>query len=88
MRTSLDAKDFGLPSRTVIEQVDVKTVALVIKRKSRIIMADGRKILGKVETIKTVQPEWQVVLETTAPVCSKTLVFLEEAGVQVRLGKE
>lgn len=83
MRTTLAAKEFGLPSRTVIEQIDDKTIALVMKRKSRIIMADGRKIKEKVESIKALQPEMQVVLEITAPVCSKTSTFLGDAGIQI-----
>ena len=43
MAKNIDPKEFDLASRTILEQIDAKTIAIVIKRKSRIIMADGRK---------------------------------------------
>ena len=76
-------KQFGLHPRTILEQVGEHTIALVINRKSRIIMTDGRKIAEKAQKIKTVKPEITVVLKTTAPICSKTKTFLEDAGIQV-----
>jgi hypothetical protein len=79
----LSPKEFGLPRRTVLEQVDESTVAIVINRKSRIIMADGRKILEKFEKIKKIRPSCIVALKTTAPVCSKTVQFLETEGIQL-----
>lgn len=83
---TLDPIRFVLPSRTVIEQVDDHTIAIVISRKSRIIMADGQKILDKAAAIQAASPPVTVALKTTAPVCSKTKVFLEEAGVRVLSG--
>ena len=74
MNTKLDPKEFGLPPRTVVEQVDGDTIALVIDRKSRIIMADGKKILEKLRKIRSTQPLINIALKTTAPVCSKTKV--------------
>lgn len=79
----IDPKDFGLPPRTLIEQVDKSTVALVINRKSRIIMADGRKLLEKAESIRQAMPGVSVVLKTTAPVCGKTKKFLAEEGLAI-----
>ena len=79
----LDPKQYGLPSRTVLEQVSMDCIALVIDRKSRIIMADGRKIVEKAERIKNVLPEVTVILKTTAPVCSKTVRFLQEKDIDV-----
>ncbi len=80
---AVDPKKFGLHYRTVLQQLDPGTLALVMDRKSRIIMADGRKILEKIEKIQQVQPETRVVLKTSAPVCSKTLALLKEHGVAV-----
>ena len=74
---------YSLPAKTALEQVDANTIALVINRKSRIILADGRKILEKANRIKGVTPSTTVILKTTAPVCGKTKSFLEDAGVQV-----
>ncbi len=65
------------------EQVDPKCYTIVIDRKSRIIMADGRKIAEKAGKIKATEPGAEVVLKTTAPVCSKTLAFLAELGIAI-----
>ena len=79
----LDPKEFGLPHRTVIEQIDGDTIALVINRKSRIIMADGKKILEKLSKIKEDQPTMSIALRAAAPICSKTKNFLESHGVKL-----
>ena len=81
----LSPKKFGLPARTVIEQIDGDTIAIVIDRKSRIIMADGRKILEKIQKIKESCPNSGFALKTTAPVCSKTRSYLETEGIQIIL---
>ncbi len=47
MSNIIDPKQFGLPPRTVLEQIDDSTMALVVNRKSRIIMKDGEKIVEK-----------------------------------------
>ena len=44
----IDPTSLGLPSRTTVEEIDSNTLAIVIQRKSRIIMADGIKILALV----------------------------------------
>ncbi len=80
----LSPKEFGIPARTIIEQTD-NTIAIVIDRKSRIIMADGKKILDKIQKIKQHYPISDFALKTTAPVCSKTRSFLEENNVKVSL---
>lgn len=46
-------------------------------------MADGKKILEKAQAIKSVQPAVKVALKATAPICSKTIKFLEEEGIQL-----
>ncbi len=79
----MNPKEFGLTARTVLDQLDETTVAIVIDRKSRIGMADGKKILEKVQKIKKVQPAMIIALKTTAPVCSKTQQFLEGEGVRL-----
>ena len=79
----LTAKQFGLPARTVLEQIDNNTIAIVINRKSRIIMADGKKIAEKAQKIQSIISSSAVVLKTTAPVCSKTVNYLQSAGVRV-----
>jgi hypothetical protein len=79
----LDPKKFGLHYSTVLEEIDEQTMALVMNRKSRIVMADGKKILDKVQKIQHKKPGVRVLLKTSAPVCSKTLALLAEQGVKV-----
>ena len=56
---------------------------LVINRKSRIIMKDAVTILKKAEKIKEKALNAWVVVETNAPVCSKSIKFLKENGISV-----
>lgn len=49
---NLDSKKFGLPVSTVLIELADDQITMVIDRKSRIIMADGRKILDKAVQIK------------------------------------
>ncbi|MBM9515198.1 hypothetical protein [Desulfogranum marinum] len=79
----LPPSEFGLPSKTVIEQIDKDTIAIVIDRKSRVIMKDGENILEKANMIKGYRPRAMFALKTTAPVCSKTKAFLEEEGILI-----
>lgn len=83
MRIKLSAKELGLSPRTVIEQLEEDRIALVMKRKSRIIMADGRNIVTKGARIRAVYPKVRVVLETNAPVCSKTIIYLKENNIEL-----
>jgi hypothetical protein len=83
MTEYLDPKTLGLPARTTVAQIDKNTLAIVIKRKSRIIMADGNKILAKAAQIKSARPGMNVSLKTTAPICSKTLQFFENNGLKL-----
>jgi len=78
-----DPKAYGLPARTVLERNEKDEFALIINRKSRIIMKDARTILKKAETIKEKKPGAVVSLKTTAPVCSKSIQFLEQNDIAV-----
>ena len=81
----IDPKKFGLSSKTVIEQISKNNLAIVISRKSRLIMSDGKKLLNKVEAIKGFQPKAKVILKISAPLCSKTKKFLEDRGIAVEI---
>ena len=83
MADMIDPKQFGIPKTTRIEKLDEKSLAILIDRKSRIIMADGRKVLDKSEKILSVLPQATIILKTSAPVCSKTIQFLKEKGILV-----
>ncbi len=79
----MDPKNFGLPARTVLEQLDERTIAIVVDRKSRILLKDGHKLVEKAEKIRHRLPEMSIKLKTTAPVCSKTVRYLKKEGVDV-----
>ena len=79
----IDSKKFGLPSRTVIQQISKNHFAFVISRKSRIIMSDGKKVLEKADKIKRIQPDSRISVKTSAPVCSKTIQFLKDNGIKI-----
>lgn len=84
MEIELDPKHYNLPARTKLEQYGDTTIAIALYRKSRIIMADGKKLLEKAELIQKKNPDLEVVVLTTAPVCSKTRAFLAENNIAVR----
>ena len=69
---SVDPLDYGLTSRTILESSGNNEVSIVINRKSRLIVADAKKILEKVEKIKEKAPYLRVSVKTNAPVCSKS----------------
>ena len=81
--TRLDPKRFGLHPRTVLMQDTDGRLFLVMDRKSRIIMKDARAVLDKVMKIRNEIPGADVALRTTAPVCSKSVRFLEDNGIAV-----
>jgi hypothetical protein len=81
----IDPKQFGLSSKTVIEQVSKNNFAIIISRKSRVIMADGKKLLAKAEAIKDLKSNAKVSLKISAPLCSKTKKFLEDHGISIEI---
>ena len=83
MNNTIDPKKFGLPGKTVIEDLGDNHYVLVVDRKSRFIMADGKKIIEKADKIKKVLPGIKVSLQSTAPVCSKTIRFLADHGIEL-----
>ena len=83
MKEQVDPKLYGLHPRTILMKTGSDKFVLEINRKSRIIMKDDKTILKRVETIKEHVPDAMVSLETTAPVCSKSIQFLNDNGVAV-----
>ena len=82
-KKKIDPKEFGLPAMTVIEELGKDQLVLVIDRKSRLIMTDGKRILAKATKIRESRPGCQLSLRTTALVCSKTKKFLEEQDIEI-----
>ena len=79
----LDPKKYGLSTRTVLIENEQKEIIIVINRKSRIIMKDGRKILENARKIQQKQNK-TISVRTGAPVCGKTKQYLQKKGIEVR----
>ena len=58
----LDPKTFNLNNRVVIEE-EKNTLTLVVNRKSRIIMKDGRRLLDQIRQIKKVSKKAVLILQ-------------------------
>ena len=81
----LDAKQLGVSPKTKI--IDHGAfIAIVVERKSRLIMKDGEKIIEKAKAIQKVK-NTPIYLQTSAPVCSKTKTHLEKHGVLIMVEK-
>ena len=83
MNKFIDPKLFSLPPSTKLKQVGSNQFDIIIQRKSSIIMKDGKGVVAKVDKIKHHVPKAKISLRTSAPVCSKTKVFLKERGISV-----
>jgi len=83
VNNQIDPKEFDINGKTVIELVGRNHYAIVISRKSRIIMADGRNLLEKFNLIKKAKPGSKLSLKTTTPVCSKTTAFLKDHKIDL-----
>lgn len=79
----LDPRQYGLPGRSRVIRLPDQTIALLVERKSRVIMADARKLLAKAGKIQEQEPQTKVALYSSAPICSKSKIFLEEQGIAV-----
>ncbi|BHH82187.1 hypothetical protein [Desulforhopalus sp. 52FAK] len=80
----LDPKAYNLPPRTKLAKIAEDTIGIIVDRKSRIIMSDGKKLFEKVQAIRDVAPSIKVSIVTTAPVCSKTRVFLKQSDIHLQ----
>jgi len=79
----IDAKQFGLTSRTIIEKKDENEFVIVKLRKSRIIMKDALKILDETKKIKAILPKAEVSLRCYDNICSKSTEFLNAEGIKI-----
>lgn len=75
------AEDLKLPPSMTLEQIDDNTFVLTIKRKSRIIMKDGRKLLEKIQKLWEQFPDARIEIRATAPICSKTRQYFIDKGL-------
>ena len=78
----IDPKVIGAPSRSLIGEDNSNHIYIIKNIKSRIIMKDGHKIVEAVKQIKN-KTNSSVSLATTAPVCSKTIKFLNKNDIKI-----
>ena len=78
----IEPKSIGIRSRIKILKKN-NLIIMEIDRKSRIIMKDGEKIRSNVDIIKN-NFNLPVELQTSAPVCSKTRIYLEKEDIKVK----
>ena len=81
---NINPKKYNLSSRISLQENSLKELCIVVKRKSRIIMKDGRRLLEIAEKIKQVEKNRKIKILSSAPVCSKTKVFLEEKDLFIQ----
>ena len=82
-KMKLDPKKYGLSTRVNLIENEKKEIILLIDRKSRIIMKDGRKILDRARKIQ-LQENKTIRVRTNAPVCRKTKQYLQNNGIEIR----
>ncbi|NOZ75739.1 MAG: hypothetical protein GXO90_10300 [FCB group bacterium] len=81
--TDLNPQDVGLSKRIRLVKNNAGHIALVLDRKSRVILKDGERILRIAAAVRSRWPEAQFSLITTAPVCSKTTHLLETHRISI-----
>ena len=79
----IDLMSYGLSVRSNILTRTDNSIAIVIDRKSRIIMKDYNRILHIVDTIQQKDGKRSFVVATSAPVCSKTTKALKEKNITI-----
>jgi len=80
----LESIKYGLSSRIKLFQNRKKEVFLVVDRKSRVVMKDGFRIVDIVKKVKKKEPNIGFYLKTSAPVCSKTKLYLKEQNILIK----
>ena len=69
---NIDPTQYNLSSRVDLRQDRSGDLLIVIDRKSRIIMKDGIRVLEMVKKINKTDPKKNILVRTSAPICSKT----------------
>jgi len=82
--TFIDPKTVGLSTKTKIGKLTEDEWYIVIDRKSRVIMKDGERVERIAAILKKRNPRRKVALATSAPVCSKTTVYLSARGISIK----
>ncbi len=79
----INPSEYGLSSRVKLIQISKDNIAIVKKRKSRIIMKDGIIISKIASQILDKFPKLKISLVISGPICSKTVRYLEGYEIKV-----
>ena len=77
------AEIYELPKRTQLIQLDENSIGLIKKRKSRIIMKDGKQIVDIANQIRKKDNTKNILLIISGPICSKTIKYLQENKIGI-----
>ena len=80
----IDPKRYNLSPRLNLQQNELNELFITIDRKSRVVMKDAHKILEMVNRIHSIEKDRHVSVLTSAPVCSKTRIFLSDNSISVK----
>ena len=81
---NIDATQYNLSSRVDLRQDHSGDLLIIIDRKSRIIMKDGIRVLEMVKKINKTDPKKNILVQTSAPICSKTKKLLLENSIMIK----
>ena len=81
---NIDPALFNISSRTKLFMDDLGNINMLIERKSRIIIKDGKKIIAISKKIKSINEKNRLTVFTSAPVCSKTKGLLEKNKIYIK----
>ncbi len=82
MRKEILASKFGLSNRVKL-LIEDNSIIIVKQRKSRIIMKDSKQILDIANKIITQEPNKEIKLLISGPICSKSIKFLNENNINI-----
>ena len=80
----IDPRRYNLSPRLNLQQNKLNELFIIIDRKSRVIMKDAHRILEMVNRIQSIEKDRYVSVLTSAPVCSKTRIFLSDNSIPVK----
>tara|TARA_B100001079_G_C16303359_1_gene466573 strand:+ start:415 stop:681 length:267 start_codon:yes stop_codon:yes gene_type:complete len=80
----IDPRRYNLSPRLNLQQNKLNELFIIIDRKSRVVMKDAHRILEMVNRIQSIEKDRYVSVLTSAPVCSKTRIFLSDNSIPVK----
>jgi len=72
---------YGLSKRIRIVEISKNHLGILKMRKSRIIMKDGIQLNEIADNIRKINPEIQISVIISGPICSKTTKYLESGSI-------